>query len=118
MTETEKEKLAKWAGFKYQRWGGEYIRNHAEGWIYPDNTFDKFLPDFLSSLDACFKWLVPQCHKKFGQVTVETMFNGEWEYLASIGNERSGIFTAKTPALALCLAIERLIDSESKGGKE
>jgi len=93
MTEQElNKKLAEWAGFKYDDW---------LGWIYPDGeNFDE-LPDFPNDLNACFKWLVPNIKDDITRMEVLI----SWAY---------EIYTLENPpALALCLAIEKLID----GGK-
>ena len=84
--------LAKWAGFA----------------LYGYNTY------FTQSLDACFRTLVPNFPvgirlRMFGQLR-----NGKG-YFCSVGGKYLAhhYSEAETPALALCLAIEKLID---KGG--
>ncbi len=115
------KKLAEWAGFKYQK--PKLIRRaltskgvapvyKLEGWIKPDgkrSTTPFNPPNFTQSLDACFKWLVP----KLGVWSLST-----WEYRiphAHITDKETGKTANvgnKSPALALCLAIEKLIDTE------
>lgn len=120
------EKLAKWAGFTH-------TVHHTEGYHvrynYPDGTTDdriKYtLPDFTSSLDACFKWLVPKFRSVHphswidisivGAVTtgVTTFIINIWD---SPDNSTAGSRDTNA-ALSLCLAIEKLIDSEAKVAK-
>lgn len=98
------EKLAKWAGFKYQykpiSYGGPPAKRN--GW-YNDTEFLEELPGFTRSLDACFKWLVP----KLDKAVALYWFHGPEGWTAKIG----AIIQARddSPALALCLAIEKLI---------
>ena len=101
------KKLAEWAGFRE-----EFELETGVGfWVYPDGKGDNDLPNFPNSLDACFKWFVPD-----HDITcimfiytddevickVEVAWNKEYEGVAEIGKD----------ALALCLAIEKLIDGE------
>jgi len=78
-------------------------------------------PDFTHSLDACFKWLVPKLREDYNELMIRFMFgsvtyctisywgkrysrkkNFEWLTLAQ---------ASEAPALALCRAIEKLIDA-------
>ena len=85
-------------------------------------------PNFPESLDACFKWLVPKVvnFKSLGHPFTVKIVSG-WgeihgEYGAEITNPtcwkeghhtpRYALEFNKNPALALCLAIEKLIDKE------
>lgn len=61
---------------------------------------------FTDSLDACFKWLVP----KLDYFCLTTEDKGGFYADVSIGEEYAEYFKAETPALAICLAIEELID--------
>ncbi len=58
------------------------------------------------SLDACFKWLVPRLH--FAEV--HTSSSGFVSTLFYTENLCYYEGEAESPALALCLAIEKLID--------
>lgn len=60
---------------------------------------------FITSLDACLKWLVPK-------LTWVSIDGGEvdFEGQAAISGVGWEMARAETPALALCLAIEKLID--------
>ena len=105
------KKLAEWAGFHSPfQWKGGVLCD-VEDWIYPPSGREMRIPNFTQSLDACFKWLVPN-----HDITcimfiytdddvickVEVAWSKEYEGVASIGKD----------ALSLCLAIEKLIDSE------
>ena len=84
------EKLAEWAGCAM-----EY-----------DRVYEK---PFTQSLDACFKWLVPKLNH------IEMVgHNGDFVWNPEIKDRLATVSTigGKSPALALCLAIEKLIDKE------
>ena len=127
MTELN-EKLAVWAGFTraeiagksgYHLRGGKRIPD----WIQPDGStcygrYDKgILPNFIYSLDACFKWLVPRFEQVYLKYyTPETgpklcscightavVFMGNWTNRGE-GTDKDSM------ALALCRAIEQVID--------
>lgn len=108
------EKLLKFAGFEYR----ECNPNHPQlkdspygmGWFHPSSTTSfHTAPNFPESLDLCFKWLVP---KLDGWIA----FTGEGgvHFIAS-KNGLNYEIVAETPALALCLAIEKLIGGETNG---
>ena len=110
------EKLAKWAGFK--KWTEEKkLPWETIGVIYkaPDNSYNS-LPTFANSLDICFKWLVPKLAQK-GYIVIVGSFehNGYYAFAYYFLNpEPTQTIPADTPALALCRAIEQLIDSKIK----
>jgi len=72
-------------------------------------------PNLTQSLDACFKWLVPELKERgyWFIFTGHTFKTGMW-----IARVKSNIFEVSgkgdTLALALCLAIEKLIEGEGK----
>ena len=109
------KKLAEWAGFHYQEEDGYHYR----GWIYADslNQSRRYISElnFTQSLDACFKWLVPKIDKTH-HLTIELNWNRFTTELYLLDGFGSGKYVgeAETPALALCLAIEKLIDGECK----
>lgn len=112
MTEELNRKLAEWAGFKGTKVRRYLVGGSSElvnGWEAPDGKLSELRPNFTASLDACFKWLVPKLggwmmrNYDFGTAAVV------W-----IDNEESYKAIAETPALALCKAIEQLIDEEQK----
>lgn len=118
------KKLAEWAGFIYDE-GAGYIGGGGNNnillsglWYQPDN--DKIgsphPPDFTQSLDACFKWLVPKAipviarrYDLRGDRAYEALFRFWYE-------ERRKIDEPDVDALALCLAIKKLVDEEKSGG--
>ena len=128
MNEQEKrtlnEKLARWVGDIKHDWTDE-VCGYKTTECFCENChraedYTPFpcVPDFTDSLDACFKWLV----SKLGNVLIEmdktgTAHPGHFEVWVEqfVGNEfnsrHSGGARAENPALALCLAIEQLIDS-------
>ncbi len=104
------EKLAKWAGFRQNPYPYKGEREH---WFTPDkNTTDR-LPNFLIDETACFKWLVPKLTgwqmrnwNGLSQTTVVVWQGNAWDNYCA---------TKETPALALCLAISKLIDGGKNG---
>lgn len=107
-------KLALWAGWKQLPPGNKGY--HWEqgvkvmSWMPPGETEiwrrqDHF-PNFTASLDAIFRWLVPKLNG-----TVCCQF--ETHAAAEIFIDRKVRYKSKaeTPALALCLAISKLIDA-------
>jgi hypothetical protein len=98
-------KLAKWAGWK--------IQGNVTHWYEDDKGNPVNPPDFTQNIKSCFDWLVPKllyAELKMGKI-------GNGYYSAMVENEpvnRDWYYQAKSPALALCLAIEKLIDAEDK----
>ena len=91
--------------------------------LYPGETVARRLCDFPSDLNACFKWLVPKLKEKSSDVCIyfaisedDTVWTCEIEISRYKGESRAAIeeTVAETPALALCVAIEQLIDKEAK----
>ena len=121
-------KLAEWAGFSIRSvWdtGFQLFKTpqkpspdgaHYDEEEFEENWYKAISTDyFTSSLDACFKWLVPKLfHKDIMVRTVHSSGTPSFEgYLHRIGHgDYWGV--AETPALALCLALEKLIDAEGK----
>ena len=104
-------KLAEWAGFKLKIVrddDGKQIGSYIVFGEYEENTTRKAFPNFPESLDAIFQWLVP----KLDRITIEkTPYNTEWlAYIEILDSSTEA--EAETPALALCKAIEQLIDKE------
>lgn len=111
------KKLAEWAGNIEHDWVGDFCENCYESeWEFSDKPC---VPDFIHSLDACFKWLVPKLQKDYGLWSLK--FN--W-FVGIEGEPCHCMFdlplasdirgNAETPALALCLAIEKVIDKEAQ----
>ena len=112
--QTLNKKLAEWAGFIHDHWGDELFI------IYPNKkTIKPEPPDFTKSLDACFEWLVPKLRPTYwAGVSYNSFWQGRgdtYEGEVRDNNMSMRIYKiAETPALALCLAIEKLIDGEKE----
>ena len=107
---------AEWAGFKAVKhkdcyapqadYGKEYPEEicHYE---YPAGTHEHVkpgnFPNLTESLDACFKWLAPELTKRIGWSRTKSLLQ-KWIGYAEFDYEKD--------VLALCLAIEKLIDKE------
>lgn len=122
MTDTEKElneKLAKFAGFYY--FDLQVVlaspkdvaeeRYRKPGCYYPDGSNCYELPGFLNSLSTCFKWLMPKL-KRWEAGNNED--GSIWFRCALPDTTFPAEARAETLSLALCLAIEKLIDAEVK----
>ena len=123
------KKLAEWAGFEYVNepyWvfkahpNYEPFEVYGARWVTPDGRAASYkLPDFTNSLDACFKWLVPKLRElkwklRLGCGDLSGKFHTQlicWEkeYVRQTRPIIS-VYDKDNPALALCLAIEKLID--------
>ncbi len=107
-----------------------------QGWFSP-NPHDVYigdeLPNFTQSLDDCIKWLLPKLERDNSKITIGDKLISVEEWLLHILAykryiERVSLVNpieywksaeAKIYALGLCLAIEKLIDTqEVKEGKE
>jgi len=134
------EKLAKWAGLEW-KWnhdldchcGAVDDDNSCRSWYTPNGELaTRFLYediDFTHDLNACFKWLVPEITRKTPaqmlalrlSVSVDYNDTDKLNYVYILRQSR-GLFAdeylssgeADTPTLALCKAIERLIDASAK----
>ncbi len=103
------KKLAEWAGFKPHLLKHDPMDKPPDTWGWEIGEgltkliFDRPL-DFTDSLDACFQWLVPK-------LISYRLDNLSGEHTVIIGMKSViAISTGETPALALCLAIEKVID--------
>ena len=104
------EKLAKWAGF---------LKGKYDQWAPPHGFRDPVgpVPDFTADLNACFKWLVPKANSKRFSVEIWAGDNGRVSVdvapsLSMNGRLCNSYNDEHNPALAFCLAIEKLIDAE------
>jgi len=99
------KKLAEWAGFRQYKGGLMFAT--------PEPLPDLFRPDeldFTKSLDRCFKWLVPALPNGI-RLRMLGQRRDKKGFFCSIGG-KLGVHCyseAETPALALCRAIEKLI---------
>ena len=71
--------------------------------------------NFPHSLDACFRWLVPKLDSLFG-IEFRRLLEPKWAVTLSFYTIPPIIEFGNTPALVLCQAIEKLIDSEVENG--
>jgi len=119
MSEQElNKKLGEWAGWVFDVHAEyDYDYKHGYGlWFAPNGESCDFVghikpPDFTQSLDNCFKWLVSKL-RSFS-ISVIKANDREWIFIVS-SNGKIEQGCSDNPALALCLAIEKLIDSETK----
>lgn len=119
------KKLAEWVGFKFEdfnpllvTWKGEEghdgisVSMHINGKYFAH----EMMLNFTQSLDSCFKWLVPKlgwCDITFSQDTERSrgrschiLRNKPAPFRIAASTE------LENSALALCLAVEKLIDGE------
>ncbi|KKM93253.1 hypothetical protein LCGC14_1210260 [marine sediment metagenome] len=104
------KKLAEWAGFRripYQDC------EDGKAWGYPDSSewdYERDLPNFTKSLDACFKWLVPKTREKKFMLNLSSgMLVSNTTVTLHKSKEETYQGFSEDPALALCKAIEKLI---------
>lgn len=107
------KKVAEWAGFRQELAPDSFRHIYGDIWRFPNSWWAHEPPNFTQSLDACFKWLVPNLQRveitqelkqqSYARIVVQPNLKyedyQEWD---------------DTPALALCLAIEKLIDGEKE----
>ena len=120
------KKLAEWAANAYQDFsGGKHRHYFFKGEWYEGKGGSPDEPPFAQSLDASFRWLVPKLqdrghnielysyeHKGYSATIYKEVFSqrgsdGYDPWLQPISQVKGD-----NPALALCLAIEKLIDDE------
>ena len=108
------EKLAKWAGFQEQtnRWHFEFTKKVLD-WLFPTPSCHiGKLPNFTQSLDACFEWLVPEV---IDMIMAEQECSSDLAYAILFKKWLQELeLDIPNYAPTLCLAIEKLIDSEAK----
>jgi len=101
------KKLAEWAGWIPYASG----MNYGECWLDGNGYYHEH-PNFTNSLDVCFKWLWDKTVQELADIDLSSIEEAVhklfqlWatEWVTDLHNE---------PALALCLAIEKLIDGET-----
>jgi len=84
------------------------------------------IPDFTDSLDACFKWLVPKIQSEYEiSIVTDDSFRNRGTTRITLTHVTKGshgvdkfypleyLGMDNNPALALCLAIEKVIDGLS-----
>ena len=116
-----KEKVAKFAGFFRVTPEMLIKKSYREvknmHWHFPDGSPCHFLPNFPNDLTTCFKWLVPkggieEITFMFASNVVSCDIEVDYKFYEGHVNVDSFKEAQKKSALALCLAIEKLIDSE------
>lgn len=96
-------KLAEWAGMPLM--AVDFGFPHSEVMYSP--------PNFTQSLDACFKWLAPKLFDEGYAIIVTQDLARACAYVRPLEFGRQFDATDNhNPALAFCLATEKLIDKE------
>ena len=112
------KKLAEWAGFKWEFAYHDFYKLVAPDGGQLDLTAFRVgsyatCPNSTESLDACFKWLVPNIKGEWsisvGKHTDRPTYYGRIQGFYFDSPQYRGD-SNESPALALCLAIEKLID--------
>ena len=113
MSEKElNEKLAKWAGFTIRDYPEPKVEPNEKAWYDPLGQFYSGLNNFINfpnSLDTCFKWLVP---KILDGRDIDLANTSEGYAFCIIDDMGETCCGDKSPALALCRAIEKLVGKE------
>jgi len=107
------KKLAEWRGFTIGDYPEPTIEDGEQAWFDPNGMFYSGLDNFIHfphSLDACFKWLVPLAVVKLANINLSTIKEAT-QKLFQLWTEQD----ATSHALALCLAIEKMIDGGHNG---
>ena len=116
-------KLARWAGFKwYDNYWGDCWCEYPDGSKYhfhPESGYDNSsydTPEFTKSLDACFKRLVLKVVRELADIDLSTDREAMYK-LFSLWIELFWTLREQPVSitLALCLAVEKLIDGEQHG---
>ena len=115
MNEELNKKLAEWVGFKQHKYR-KPICNHeprCSYWQSPegDHWYGE-LPNFTESLDACMKWLGPKVLRdaKYLIIITQTLVQSRGYIRPVQSGKQYDAVDNHSPALALCLAMEKLID--------
>jgi hypothetical protein len=104
MTNEQLQQIAEWCGFKRT---GEYW------YICPDHGdwYDKDLPDFLHSLDACFRWIVPKLRE---EGCIDILFNYKIGICCYLDIDTDYIGEGLTESEAFCEAVLKYISEVKK----
>ena len=106
------KKLAEWRGFKYELIvigdGGSDVGR----WTYPDGSICINSPNLTQSLDALFEWIVPKALREIATIHNVRIQKAFEILLRFWSDKRAEVDEPDADALALCLAVEKLIDSE------
>ena len=112
------KKLAAWVGFKWRKSQSSGVSGDVwcwlhPGWKYGNGKWSFDVPNFTQSLDACFKWLVPKLWICEMEMLEGIFFVWEVAHPKMNGGNWVKGRAEESAALALCSAIEKLIDQES-----
>lgn len=108
-------KIAEWLGYKifYEEWDSE----HKSPMFIPSgkpkrtHMIDAIpVPNFTDSMDACIKWIVPAFITKYGKIMFYALLQDIIAHIGLCDDEQVGFDCLP---LMLCLAVEKLIDSET-----
>ncbi len=104
-----KFKIAEWCGFTiiWEKVG--CVTPYCK--YAPDGNWCDESPDFTTSLDACFEYIVPKLLHKDVYILHHSGSPYPECQIRPIAKEPI-IVVAETPALALCRAVEKLIDGQ------
>ena len=107
------KKLAEWAGLQRVHILPDASFNDLPGGCYAwDNQYRVFC-NFTDSLAVCEKWLMPKLTQNYYlNLSVDDLGADARIYrkVKSTSGDLVALYQDKTPALALCKAIEKLID--------
>jgi len=112
------KKIAEWVGFSIGPYPDPRIGENEQAWFDPNGNFlsglNNFI-DFLQSLDACYQYIEPKLRPK--TIISETFkYKNKWKHSYCILSniQSGGLWCAEdvNPALAFCLATEKLIDKD------
>ena len=110
MEEELNKKIAEWCGFRETEFVGDLGRwkdDIKEKWYYPNSERLWFLPDFTSSLDALFQYVVPKLFRNFPYKQVYMLLlRCLTEYTDYVDTPDEKDF-----APIICKAVEKLIDN-------
>lgn len=102
------KKLAEWAGlFPQPDW--RIWCNEVDKYYDCEVNLFTYPPYFTHSLDACFKWLVPKLYHTSLSRSDDSIYIAEASLYENDLTQEA--YYEGNPALALCLAIEKLIDN-------
>ena len=107
-------RLAEWAGFVQVEYRWHPEPKEVSDWLFPNKVTIGRLPDFTQDFSICLEWLMP----KLNAWTLSKQA-GEREYKARvfINGTPSETGWGDNPALALCRAIQTLIDPNWNKGE-
>ncbi len=115
------KKLAIWSGWTFIPYKSHpelHYKINDSCWLEPGynkQTLEHWqfnTPEFTGSLDACFKWLVPKLDHV--SIVMNVAPSGDVFWNAHIEEKYKTANTSETPAMALCLAVSKLIDSKER----